>query len=66
MLERGRGAIINVSSTLAHAPPTPLLAAEAASMVSEIINKHIIIIINYRGLLVYWVKHYMKNVIEKI
>ena len=38
MLERGRGAIINVSSTLARAPPTPLLAAEAASMVSEIIS----------------------------
>uniref|UniRef100_A0A1X7TN67 Uncharacterized protein n=1 Tax=Amphimedon queenslandica TaxID=400682 RepID=A0A1X7TN67_AMPQE len=32
MLERGRGAIINVSSALGDAPPTPLLAAEAASM----------------------------------
>lgn len=40
MLERGRGAIINVSSVLGHTPPTPLLAAEAASMVCIVIIKH--------------------------
>ena len=32
MLERGRGAIINVSSSLSQVPPTPLLAAYTASM----------------------------------
>lgn len=33
MLERGRGAVINVSSAFGCFPPTPLLSVEVASMV---------------------------------
>lgn len=32
MLERGRGVVINVTSSLAQAPPTPLMAAYTSSM----------------------------------